>query len=59
MLNEAVKYSVYSPFSESWREIEEKLIGPQLDLIFNGKKTAKEVFSELEPEINQFLKIKR
>ncbi len=56
MLNEAVKNTIYSPFNENWREIEEKLISPQLDLIFNGKKTAKEVFTELEPEINQSLK---
>lgn len=55
MLNEAVNYSVYSPFNENWREIEEKMISPQLDLIFSGKKTAKEVFTALEPEINQFL----
>ena len=59
MLNEAVKYAVYSPFNEHWREIEEKLINPQLDLIFNGKKTAKEVFTSLESEINHFLKLKR
>ena len=56
MLNEAVNYAVYSPFNEEWREIEEKLISPKLDLIFNGKKTAKEVFTALEPEINQSLK---
>lgn len=56
MLNEAVNYVVYSPFDRRWREIQEKLITPKLDLIFNGKKTAKEVFIQLEPEINQFLK---
>lgn len=56
MLNEAVNYSVFSPFHERWREIEEKMLSPQLDLIFSGKKTAKEVFSALEPEINNALK---
>ncbi len=58
MLNTAIDYAVFSPFNEHWREIQEKLIGPQLDLIFNGKKTAKEVFVALEPEINQSLKSK-
>jgi len=56
MLNEAVSYSVFSPFHERWREIEEKMLSPQLDLIFSGKKTAKEVFSGIETEINSALK---
>jgi ABC-type glycerol-3-phosphate transport system substrate-binding protein len=56
MLNEAVKHAVYSPFNERWREIEEKIISPKLDLIFSGKKTAKEVFTAIQPEINEYLK---
>lgn len=56
MVNEALPYAVYSPFNQNWREIEEKLINPQLDLIFNGQKKAKEVFTALEPEINKSLK---
>ncbi len=59
MLNEAVKHTIYTPFNPSWREIEDKLINPQLDLVFNGKKTAKEAMSEIEPQINQFLKSDR
>ncbi len=52
MLNEAVQYSVFSPFHPKWREIEEKYIRPKLDLIFNGKKTAAEAAKELAPEVN-------
>ena len=52
MLNEAVQYAVFSPFHPKWREIEEKYIHPELDLIFTGKKTAAEAARELAPEVN-------
>ncbi len=55
MLNEAVKYVVFSPFHPKWREIEEKYLKPQLDLVFNGKKTAAEVAQQLAPQMNQLL----
>ena len=55
MLNDAVKYVVFSPFHPRWREIEEKYLKPQLDLVFNGKKTAAEVAQQLAPELNQQL----
>ena len=58
MLNEAVKYVVFSPFHSGWREIEEKYINPQLDLIFDGKKTAAEAVAELVPEIDKQLQRK-
>jgi ABC-type glycerol-3-phosphate transport system substrate-binding protein len=52
MLNEAVQYSVFSPFHPAWREIEEKVISPKLDLVFNGKKKASEAIKELTLEVN-------
>ena len=55
MLNEAVKFTVFSPFHPHWREIEEKYLTPQLDLVFNGKKTAAEVIAEVAPQINTVL----
>lgn len=55
MLNEAVKYVVFSPFHPLWREVEEKYLKPQLDLVFNGKKTAAEVAQQLTPQMNQIL----
>ena len=55
MLNEAVKYIRFSPFNPKWREIEEKYLIPQLDLVFNGKKTAAEVAKQVAPEINILL----
>lgn len=55
MLNEAVQYTVFSPFHPDWREIEEKYINPKLDLIFNGKKKASEALKALAPEINSLL----
>lgn len=58
MLNEAVQYVVFSPFHTRWREIQEKYISPKLDLIFNGKKTAAEVLTELTPKVNEVLQAK-
>jgi len=58
MLNDAVQYVVFSPFHTKWREIQEKYILPQLDLVFNGKKTAAEVLTGLTPKINQVLQSK-
>jgi multiple sugar transport system substrate-binding protein len=55
MLNEAVKYVVFSPFHPRWREIEEKYLKPQLDLVFNGKKSAAEVAQQLAPQMNRLL----
>jgi len=55
MLNEAVKYAVFSPFDSRWREIQEKILMPRLDLVFNGKKTAGEVIEEVVPEMNAAL----
>lgn len=56
MLNEAVKHIVFSPFDARWREIQEKILSPKLDLVFNGKKTAAEIIHEAVPEINAALK---
>ena len=55
MLNEAVNYVVFSPFHPKWREIQEKYIVPELDLVFNGKKTAAEVLNGVTPKINEIL----
>lgn len=55
MLNEAVKHVVFSPFHPAWREIEEKIIKPKLDLIFNGNKKAEEVVREITAEANAAL----
>ena len=52
MLNEAVQYAVFSPFHPRWRESEEKYIRPELDLVFNGKKTAAEAAKKLVSEVN-------
>jgi len=59
MLNEAVKYAVYDPFSPQWREIESKFIQPALDLIFNGKESIDVVVKRLTPEVNSLLQEKK
>ncbi len=55
MLNEAVDYIVFDPFHPKWREIEAKLIIPELDLLKSGKKTAVEAAHDIAPKINQLL----
>ncbi|MEA3305590.1 MAG: sugar ABC transporter substrate-binding protein [Candidatus Omnitrophota bacterium] len=58
MLNEAVKYAVYSPFHAKWREINELYLGPELDLVFNGKESVEKAMAKVEPEANKLLKAK-
>jgi len=55
MLNEAVKHVVYSPFHFKWREIQNKVIQPELDLLLNGKETAAEAVAKMAPQIEQML----
>ncbi|MBN1689328.1 MAG: sugar ABC transporter substrate-binding protein [Candidatus Omnitrophica bacterium] len=55
MLNEAVNYIKFSPFHPRWREVEEKYLAQKLDLVFNGRKQASEVLTELAPTINEIL----
>jgi ABC-type glycerol-3-phosphate transport system substrate-binding protein len=55
MLNKAVKYAVYDPFSPKWREIEAKFIQPAFDQIFNGKESVEAVVERLAPEIDAML----
>lgn len=56
MLNEAMKYVVYDPFSPSWREAKEMYIIPELDMVFNGKKTVKEAVAGFMRKVNNLLK---
>lgn len=56
MLNQAVKYVVFSPFHPEWREIEAKIIKPKLDLVFNGNKKAEEVIKDIVAEADEALK---
>ncbi len=58
MLNEAVQHIVFSPFHPSWREIQEKILMPRMDLVFNGKETAQKVLTEVAPQINAMLQSK-
>lgn len=55
MLNQAVDLIVFSPFHPRWREIEEKYLRPQLDLVLNGKKNAENFAKEVAPKINEVL----
>ncbi|MBI4550012.1 MAG: sugar ABC transporter substrate-binding protein [Candidatus Omnitrophica bacterium] len=56
MLNRAVEDVVYDPFHAKWREIEAKIISPELELLFNGKETAEEAAQKMVPQVNEFLK---
>lgn len=56
MLNEAVKYVVYSPFDPKWREAQDKYIYPELDRLRLGKVTAEEFADMVTPEVDKLLK---
>ncbi|MDO8525226.1 MAG: sugar ABC transporter substrate-binding protein [Candidatus Omnitrophota bacterium] len=56
MLNEAMKYVIYEPFSPVWREAKELYINPGLDLLFIGKKTARESVESFIKKVNGLLK---
>ncbi|MBN2189886.1 MAG: sugar ABC transporter substrate-binding protein [Candidatus Aureabacteria bacterium] len=55
MLNEAVKYVIYEPFTPKWREIQDNVIMPNLDLVFNGKKKMAEMAPEIDKKANILL----
>jgi len=55
MLNRAVQYAVYEPFMSEWREALELQILPELDLVFHGKKSAKEAVAVIVPKVNAVL----
>ena len=56
MLNDAMQYVVYDPFHTSWREAKELYIIPELDLVFNGKKTVADAMSAVVIKVNSLLK---
>jgi ABC-type glycerol-3-phosphate transport system substrate-binding protein len=58
MLNEAVRYVVFEPFTPKWREINELHLIPQLDLIFNGAETVEAAMAKVAPEANRLLQVK-
>lgn len=55
MLNEAVKYIVYEPFHLKWREANDKLLSPQLDLMNKALLPVKKGLDEVVPKINALL----
>ncbi|MDD5423222.1 MAG: hypothetical protein PHT32_07390, partial [Candidatus Omnitrophica bacterium] len=58
MLNDAMKYVVYDPFHPAWREAREMYINSELDLLFNGKKTAREAVTAFIGKVNALLEKK-
>ncbi|MDD5613914.1 MAG: extracellular solute-binding protein, partial [Candidatus Omnitrophica bacterium] len=55
MLNEAVRYAVFPPFHQNWREIEELHIKPKLDLFFNGQAKLEDILPGMVAEGNKLL----
>jgi len=59
MLNEAMKYVVYDPFSPFWREARELYINPELDMVFIGKKSAEEAVNNFINKVNDLIRGKK
>ena len=55
MLDEAMKYVIYEPFHPAWREAKELYINPEMDLVFNGKKSASSAVNEFIGKVNELL----
>jgi len=56
MLDQAMKYVVYDPFTPVWREAKEMYIIPELDLLFGGKKTAWAAVAAFINKVNDLLR---
>ncbi|MBN2453140.1 MAG: sugar ABC transporter substrate-binding protein [Candidatus Omnitrophica bacterium] len=56
MLDRAMKYVIYDPFSPAWREAKEMYIIPELDLLFSNKKTAWAAVAAFINKVNNLLK---
>lgn len=56
MLDMAMKYVIYDPFTPAWREAKEMYIIPELDLLFGGKKTAWAAVAAFINKVNNLIK---
>ncbi len=56
MLDSAMKYVIYDPFTPAWREAKEMYIIPELDLLFGGKKTAEQAVAAFINKVNDLIK---
>jgi ABC-type glycerol-3-phosphate transport system substrate-binding protein len=52
MLNKAVQYIVFNPFHPKWREIWDKYVYPNVDLILNNRATVKEGLDKAAEKAN-------
>lgn len=59
MLDEAMKYVIYDPFSPLWREAEELYINSDLDLVFNGNRTVETAVNNFIGRVNDLLRGKK
>lgn len=55
MLNKAVKYITFDPFTSQWSFINSNIINIKLSPVFLGEKTVREVVPLMIPEINEQL----
>ena len=56
MLGTAMKYVIYEPFHPAWREAKEIYINPELDLVFNGKRSAEDSVNSFIGKVDELLK---
>lgn len=55
MLNEAVKYVIYEPFTPKWREILDNVITKKLDLVYNGKEKMEDIAQQIDKHADSIL----
>lgn len=55
MLNAAMDHVKYFPFHENWRRINDSIIGPEFDLMFNGQLSPEEAVANIKPSADKLL----
>ena len=57
-LNDAVKYSIYEPFHQMWREAWDRNGAPRIEQILSGKMPVQQGLEDIAADMNKFLRHK-
>jgi len=55
LLNEAVAYAIYDPFTYNWNEISQMVIQPEFDKVWLGKQSVEEAVARIVPRFEALL----
>ncbi|NOZ20094.1 MAG: sugar ABC transporter substrate-binding protein [Planctomycetes bacterium] len=55
LLNEAVAYAIYDPFTPNWNEISDMVIQPEFDKVWLGRQSVEEAVARIVPRFTALL----